>query len=55
MLWLLTTVVVCRTHRRSQRLSGYLSIIRGSFFFQSMSAKTELDHNVALNGPRAGV
>jgi hypothetical protein len=27
----------------------------GSFFFQSMSARTELDHNVALNGPRAGV
>jgi hypothetical protein len=27
----------------------------GSFFFQSMSAQTELDHNVALNGPRAGV
>eukprot|EP00040_Diaphanoeca_grandis_P030603 m.181184 g.181184 ORF g.181184 m.181184 type:complete len:915 (-) comp32055_c0_seq4:30-2774(-) len=27
----------------------------GSFFFQSLSARTELDHNVALNGPRAGV
>ena len=27
----------------------------GSFFFQSMAARTELDHNVALNGPRAGV
>ena len=27
----------------------------GSFFFQSLSAQTELDRNVALNGPRAGV
>jgi hypothetical protein len=27
----------------------------GCFFFQSIAAKTELDHNVALNGPRAGV
>ena len=27
----------------------------GSFFFQALAARTELDHNVALNGPRAGV
>jgi hypothetical protein len=27
----------------------------GCFFFQSLAAQTELDHNVALNGPRAGI